>query len=506
MNSLIGFFVRNRVAVAILVFMMTVMGIRAWMTLPREAAPDLKIPVVLVTVPYPGVSPTDIETLVVRELENKLKELRKVKVMRSTSAEGAGIVSVEFDPDIDIDDAVRKVREKVDLAKPKLPKDALEPVVKEISFEDFPIITVNLSANYSLVKLKQVGEDVQDVLEDIPGVLEVKLAGGVEREIQVLVDAAKLTHQGVSIGELQRAIGGENVNTPGGVINVGRSSYLVRIPGEFKSASDVEDVIIKTRGKKGGQNGPPQVQTPLRVRDVATVLDTFKERTTIGRLNEAESVNISVSKRAGENIIRITDDVKRLMKEMEPKLPPGTKVTYLQDQSKFTRSMVGDLQNNVLAGLLLVLAVLPFCLTVRSSIIVASAIPLALLISLTTLQLLGITLNMIVLFALILSLGMLVDNSIVVVENTYRLLAEGETRTRAALRRRGGGLASDRLHRDHGGRLLAAHLLAWAHGQLHGLSAQDGDHHPALVALCGPVHQPGHGGDLSRRQRQAHRL
>lgn len=427
MNALIGFFLNNRVAVMIFVLIATLTGTQAYLSLPREAAPDLEIPVVLVTVPYPGVSPTDIETLIANKLETKLKDLKSVKVMRTTAAEGAAITSIEFNPSVNIDDAVRKVREKVDLAKVDFPEDALDPVVQEVSFEDFPIITVTLSADYSLVRLKEVAKDLQEDLEDIQGVLDVKINGGVEREVQVLVDAPRLAYHGVSIDEVTRAINAENLNMPGGQVDAGRTSFLVRIPGEFTSARQIEDVVVKTRAKIGGNH------TPLLIKDVATVVDTFKERATMSRINQTDSVSITVSKRGGENLIRITDEVKEKVAIAKERMPPGTTVTLLQDQSKFVRSMVSDLQNNIMSGLILVLAVLPFFLTVRSSIIVASAIPLSFLLSMTVLQAFGITLNMIVLFSLILSLGMLVDNSIVVVENIYRQLAAGKPRWEAAL-------------------------------------------------------------------------
>ena len=427
MESIIGFFVKNRLAVGVFVFILALFGMLSYIRLPREAAPDLKIPVVLVTVPYPGVSPSDIETLVVRELETELKDLKDVKVMRSTAAEGAGIVTIEFLPSVDIDEALRKVREKVDQAKPEMPADALEPVVKEVSFEDFPILVVNLSANYSLIRLKQVAEDLQDELEEIPGVLEVKLAGGLEREIRVLADPARLAYHSISINELVNAIRGENINLPGGAVESGGASFLVRVPGEYRSSTEIENVVIKSRGSPG------QAQVSLRVGDVARVIDSYKERDTLSRLNRTESVSLNITKRGGENLIFIADEVKRIVSEEIEVLPPGTRVTFLQDQSQFIREMVSDLENNILTGLLLVIAVLPFFLTIRSSLIVATAIPLSMLMSMVIIDSFGITLNMIVLFSLILALGMLVDNSIVVVENVYRVMSQGRSRISAAI-------------------------------------------------------------------------
>jgi multidrug efflux pump subunit AcrB len=425
MESLVSFFVNNRLAVGIFTFMVALFGAISYVGMPREAAPDLKIPVVLVAVPYPGVSPVDIETLIVNEIESELKDLKGVKVMRSTAAEGAAIISIEFNPDVDVEEAVRKTRERVDRVKPDLPADALEPDVKEVSFEDFPIITVNIAAGYSLVKLKAVAEDLQDDLEDIDGVLEVKLGGGLEREIQVLVDPARLALHGIGIGELQSAIGMENINLPGGSVESGSSSFLVRVPGELKTASDIENIVVKSRGQ--GQ------KVNLTVGEIANVIDSFKERSSLSRIGRTESVSLNVTKRAGSNLIRISDDVKRIVAEKTKTLPPGTRVTLLADQSKMIRDMVSDLQNNILSGLILILAILPLFLTIRSSIIVGTAIPLSFMLTMIVLDMQGITLNMIVLFSLILSLGMLVDNSIVVVENTYRLMSGGMSRPRAAV-------------------------------------------------------------------------
>lgn len=425
MRGMIRFFLTNRTAVLLFMFILGLMGAQSFFSLPREANPDLKIPVVLATVPYPGVSPADMESLVTRKLETEYKNLKDVKVMRSTSGEGISVVTIEFDPGVDIDEAVRKVREKTDATKPDLPKDAMDPVVQEISFEDMPIILVNISGDYSLVRLKQVAERLQDKLEEIPGVLEVDLNGGVEREFQVLVDPARLAFHNVSLGQINQALQSENINMPGGSVNAGTSSYLVRIPGEFRTAREIAAIPVK---KNAGAFGAQSVT----ISDVARVIETYKERATISREKQRETVSLAVSKRAGENLIRITDDVKAAVEQAQLTMPPGTTVTTLQDQSKFVREIVNDLTNNIITGLLLILLVLPFFLTIRTSLIVATAIPLSLLISFFVIDATGMTLNMIVLFALVLALGMLVDNSIVIVENTYRLMSEGKGRLQAA--------------------------------------------------------------------------
>ncbi|RME49888.1 MAG: efflux RND transporter permease subunit, partial [Deltaproteobacteria bacterium] len=367
-----------------------------------------------------GVSPSDIETLVTQPLERELKELKDVEEMSSTSAEGISIITIEFTPEANIDEALQKVREKVDLARPDLPKDAEDPVITEISFSDWPIIILTLSGDVGPVRLKAIGEDLEEKIEQIPGVLEVNLNGGVEREIQVLVDPKRLAYYHVTLDDVMHAVQGENVNLPGGDIDVGSASYLVRVPADFKHPEEISDLVVKMKGGK-----------PVFVRDVARVVDGFKDRATLARLDGREAISLGVTKRTGENIIRIIDEIKALVAREAENFPPGTEVAFLNDQSKQIRQMVQELENNILSGLLLVLGVLFVALTFNTAILVAVAIPLSMLITFVVLQVLGITLNMVVLFSLILALGMLVDNAIVIVENIYRHASMGKPMLRA---------------------------------------------------------------------------
>ncbi|RME05416.1 MAG: efflux RND transporter permease subunit, partial [Deltaproteobacteria bacterium] len=359
-------------------------------------------------------------TLVTQPLERELKELKDVEEMSSTSAEGISIITIEFTPEANIDEALQKVREKVDLAKPDLPKDAEDPVITEISFSDWPIIILTLSGDVGPVRLKAIGEDLEEKIEQIPGVLEVNLNGGVEREIQVLVDPKRLAYYRVTLDDVMHAVQGENVNLPGGDIDVGNASYLVRVPADFKHPGEIADLVVKMKGGK-----------PVFVRDVARVVDGFKDRTTLARLDGREAISLGVTKRTGENIIRIIDEIKALVAREAKDFPPGTEVAFLNDQSKQIRQMVQELENNILSGLLLVLGVLFVALTFNTALLVAVAIPLSMLITFVVLQALGITLNMVVLFSLILALGMLVDNAIVIVENIYRHASLGKPMLRA---------------------------------------------------------------------------
>ena len=417
------FAVRHRVAVLVLVIAIVTGGLIAYGTLPREASPDVKIPNIIVSVPYPGVSPQDIETLVTNPLERELNDIKDLDEMTSTSAEGAAMVNLKFTPEVDINEALQRVRDKVDKVKPDLPPDAEEPIITEISFSDFPIILVFVSGDYSLVRLKQVAEDIKDAIDGIEGVLSVRISGGVEREIQIDVDPAKLDHLALTLTDVTQAISGANVNIPGGSVDSGNIGYLLRVPAELSNVEELRKVVVKTVAGK-----------PITLDRVAEIRDGFKDIETYSRINRVPGVSIAVTKRAGANLIGIVDQMKSLIDQMKPDFPKGTEVSYLADQSTDIRRMVAELENNILSGLVLVLVVLLLFLGGRNSFFVATSIPLSMLIAFLVLSMMGITLNMVVLFSLILALGMLVDNAIVIVENIYRHATElGKDRVQAAL-------------------------------------------------------------------------
>jgi multidrug efflux pump subunit AcrB len=334
--------------------------------------------------------------------------------MNSTSAEGYSNINMEFNSDVDIDDALQKVREKVDLAKPELPSEAEDPIIQEINFSEFPIMQVNISGQYDLLKLKEIAEDLQDRIETIPSVLEVNLAGGVEREVKVDVNLPMLKYYGLGFGDIIAAIQQENITVPGGNIEVGIKKFLLRVPGEFESVDPIEDIVIDAPGDR-----------PVYIRDVADVKFGIKERETYAQLNDDPVISLSIVKRSGENILETSSAVKSIMEEELPALPPTTHFEITSDQSKDINSMVSSLENNIISGLLLVIGVLLFFLGVRNASFVGVAIPMSMFLSFIVISSLGMTMNMIVLFSLILALGMLVDNAIVVVENIYRYLEEG---------------------------------------------------------------------------------
>jgi multidrug efflux pump len=416
-----SFAIDHPTSVFVMTLIIVILGLTSYSQVPKESIPEIVIPNILVNTIYPGVSPADIETLITEPLEDELNTIPDVKTITSTSAEGYSTINVEFEAGIDMTDALQRVREKVDIAKPEIPPAAEEPAIIEINTEEFPIMQVNIAGPYSLVRLREEAEDLQDRLEQIPSVLEVRLAGGLEREVRVDVDLAKLKYYDLAFDDVIEAVQFENVTVPGGTIDVGDVKYLVRVPGEFETPAPIADLVVTTRAGR-----------PIYVRDVATVDFGFKDRDSYARLDGNPVISLSVLKRAGENIIETADQVQAVIRDMEPRFPPGTVVKITADQSDDIESMVSSLENNIISGLLLVVAVLVFVLGVRTAPFVGLAIPLSMLLSFSIIQVVGFTMNMVVLFSLILALGMLVDNAIVVVENIYRFRERRFDRVRAA--------------------------------------------------------------------------
>jgi multidrug efflux pump len=414
---------KNRVSALVLLAIIGILGIASYTSIPKESSPEILIPIINISTVYPGVSPNDMETLVTRVVEEELNTIADIKKLTSTSIEGYSSITAEFETDMDMEQAMTKVREKVDRARPKLPRDAEDPVLSEINLAEFPIMQVNISGQYSQVRLKQVAEDMKERLEQIPMILEVRLSGGLEREVQVDVDLNRLKFYGLTYDDVVSTIRSENTTVPGGSIDVGTQKFLVRVDGEFRETGVIEDLVVATNAGR-----------PVYVRDVANVDFGFRERESYARLDGDPVVTLDIVKRSGQNIIETADAVKAVIAQMQPTFPPTTTVKITGDQSKDIRGMVTSLENNIISGLILVLAVLLFFLGVRNAALVAISIPTSMLLSFVVMQALGFTMNMIVLFSLILALGMLVDNAIVVVENIYRFKEEGYESFTAAWR------------------------------------------------------------------------
>ncbi|MCZ6476703.1 MAG: efflux RND transporter permease subunit [Gemmatimonadetes bacterium] len=407
--------------VLVLTAIIIVAGLVSYFSIPKESMPEITVPFVAVNTVYSGVAPEDMETLITRPLEEDLNEIADAEEIQSTSVEGYSSIVIEFRAGMDMTEALQLVREKVDIAKPDLPSAAEEPTIVEFNLSEFPIMQVNVSGEYSLRRLKEVAERLQDRLELIPSILEVTLSGGLEREVQVNVDLAKLQFYRLAFDDVMDAIREENLTIPGGTIDVGEREYLVRVPGEFEDTRLIADIVIASPNDR-----------PVYVRDVAEVEFGFKERESYARLDGNPVVTLGIVKRTGENIIETSDAVKRVIQEAQARFPPTTVVKITSDQSEDIRKMVSNLENNIISGLILVVAVLLFFLGIANASFVGIAIPLSMLLSFSIMQLIGFTMNMVVLFSLILALGMLVDNAIVVVENIFRFLEQGYDRKEAA--------------------------------------------------------------------------
>nr|WP_320010847.1 efflux RND transporter permease subunit [uncultured Desulfobulbus sp.] len=415
--------VKNSTTVVVLSLLIITFGVYSYLILPRESDPDITIPNVFISTNYRGVSPKDMETAVTVEIEKKLKGLDGLKKIQSVSSEGNSSINVEFVTGTDIDQALQDVKDKVDEAMGELPTDLDEdPSVFEVNFSEMPIVVFSLSGDSALAQLKEIADDLEDDIEAITGVLEVDVTGGVEREIRVEVDPDKLSFYGLSFGTLQQVVQSENQNTSGGAIRLGSGRFLLRVPGEFSTPEDIFWLVVATHE---GQ--------PVYLKDVARVVDDFKEETSRARLDGRSAINLAVKKRSGENIIDISRAIDQVIAQRQATWPQGTEVTKVMDKAKDIGIMVADLENNILSGLVLVLIVIFFAMGLRNAILVSLSIPFSMLLTFTALSIMGITLNMVVLFSLTLALGMLVDNAIVIIENIHRFMEQGANRRDAAM-------------------------------------------------------------------------
>lgn len=413
---------KNYLTVFLVIALIVIFGAKSYKAMPIEVFPDIKVPYVFVNTFYLGVAPKDIETLVTNPIEKKLKNIKGLEKIRSISRESLSSIFIEFSPNVDIDQALQKVKDKVDTAKPDLPKDIEEPMVNEFSFENFPFIYINVFGPLDLVRLKKVADKLKDELEKVDGVLEVSVIGGQDREIQIVLNPAKMQEKGLSYNDIARAIQAENINIPGGSIDIGKARYSVRIPGEFAKVEDLQGIIIKSfQG------------SPVYLQDVAEIQDTFKDQSSYSRFNGKSNISISLTKRSGANLLKVSEGVKKSANGFIKKQNiPGLEASFLNDQSIEIRNMVAEMENHAVTGFILVILVLFLFLGFRNAFLVSLAIPFSMLLSFIVLNAMGYTLNMIVLFSLILVLGLLADDAIVVVENIYRYLEEGKPLKTAA--------------------------------------------------------------------------
>ncbi|MBN9242072.1 MAG: efflux RND transporter permease subunit [Mesorhizobium sp.] len=412
--------IRNaRLTISVLLFLLLA-GAIAYQSVPKEAEPDVPIPMMYVSLIYQGISPEDSERLLLRPMETKLKSLKGLKEMRSAAFQGGGYVLVEFQPQTNLATALQDTRSKVQDAKADLPQAAEEPTVNEVNVSEFPVLVVTLSGHVPERVLTAAARELRDRIEEVPGVLEGDLQGSRDDLVEVIVDPVKLSSYGIQLDQLTQGVGASNSLVAAGNIEGSEGKYAVKVPSLIETPEDVANL--------------PVVATPnavVQAKDVATIRSTFKDAETITRLDGKPAIAIEVKKRIGANIVQTIEGAKAVADAFVKTAPPGMEVTYTQDKSVFVNQLLTDLQNHVMIAVILVFIVILYALSGRASLLIGLAIPSSFLMGILMLTLMGYTINMIVLFSLILAVGMLVDDAIIVTEFAERRMGEGMPREEA---------------------------------------------------------------------------
>ncbi len=410
----------NKNTVYILTLFLLISGIWSYKSMQRELFPEVVIPYIMVTTTYPGNSPLDIENLITRHIEKELKDLNGVKKMTSASYQDISMIVVEFEADVEVEQAKWDVKDKVDNAKRELPDDLTnDPVVNDIDFAEFPIMNINISGDYSIFELKKFAEDLQDDFESLKEIREAKIGGVDEREIKIEVNPHKMTAYDLSFMDIEMAIQAENITMGAGEVVVDGTRRSIRVQADYSNMNQIRNTIIKDIDGKA-----------IYIKDVAEVIDGFEEKSSISRLNKKPVVSLGIVKKSGENLLDATDKIFRIIdeKQLNNSLPKDLKITVTDDKSVFIRDQIGNLENSILMGILLVIIILYLFMGLRNAIFSGLAIPMSMFISFLILKQIGYTINTMVLFSLVLALGMLVDNAIVVIENVYRMMEHGVKR------------------------------------------------------------------------------
>ncbi|MBK6382185.1 MAG: efflux RND transporter permease subunit [Chitinophagaceae bacterium] len=417
----------NRTAIYIIAILISAYGLVKFNSMPKEQFPDIVVPTISIATVYVGNSPKDIENLVTRPIEKQLKGISGAKVnkIQSTSQADYSLIIVEFDTDVKTDLAKQKVKDAIDKAKSDLPTDLTsEPDAQEFAFSEMPIMFVNISGDYDGIKLKQYADKMQDRFEELSEITRAEIVGAPEREIQVNVDPYKMNTARVSFMDIENAISRENNDITGGLIEVGNMKRTLKVKGQFSSVADLQNIIVRSSARGAA----------VYLRDIAELKDTIKEKDSYARLDGKNVVTLNIVKRAGENLINCADKVKAAVADMQDKeeLPKDLKVVFTGDQSRQTKTSFNELINTIIIGFILVLIILMFFMGVTNAFFVALSVPLSVFVAFLFLPIAdsivgtSVTLNFIVLFALLFGLGIIVDDAIVVIENTHRIYNNGK--------------------------------------------------------------------------------
>ena len=418
--------ISNKSTVAVITLIVVLGGLLSYTSMPRENFPEIIVPQIYVGTPYPGNSALDVEKLITKRLEKEINSITGVDKITSNSIQGYSSINVEFNFDITPSEALQKVKDKVDIAMADkdFPKDLpTEPSITEMNFsEQMPIMNINLSGDFSMDQLKEYGEHLEDEIEKLAEISSVDIRGIQEKELEVAVDLYKMEASKISFNDIENAIAYENRSVSGGDILENGTRRTVRVVGEFKDPLGVQNIIVKS--EKGNI---------VYLRDIAEVQFKEQEKQSYAREYSQPVVMLDVKKRSGQNLLKAASKIDAIIEESKASVfPDNLVISKTNDQSNDTRTMVADLENSIVLGVILVVAVLYFFLGFRNALFVGIAIPLSMFLSFIILSSIGVTLNTMVLFSLVIALGMLVDNGIVVVENVYRLMDEGMPRMKAA--------------------------------------------------------------------------
>ncbi|MBX7224603.1 MAG: efflux RND transporter permease subunit [Chitinophagales bacterium] len=419
------FAIKNSTSVFILAFIIFIAGIISYNTMPKESFPEIKTPTIFISTVYAGNAPLDIENLITRPIEKEVNTIAGLKKLSSNSLQDYSIIIAEFDFDMDVRDVMQKVKDAVERSKNDLPKDLdQDPQVLELDFSEFPIMNVNLYGDrFSMDEMKEYGEYLEDKIEELPQISKVDIRGLQDREVKIEVDPYKLEAMTLSFNDIEGAINAENLTVSAGEMVTDGFRRNIRIIGEYKKISDIENLIIKYNNNE-----------VVYLKDVATVKFDFEDRKSYARMDSKPVITLDVKKKSGENIISAAEGITKIIAEAKKdKLPKDLQVKITGDQSVQTVDMVDNLENNIISAVILCVLVILFFLGLRNSLFVGIAIPLAMILGIIVLNMMGVTLNIMVLFSLVLALGMFIDNAIVVVENIYRMYSEGKPLEKACI-------------------------------------------------------------------------
>jgi multidrug efflux pump len=415
----------NKTAIYVLIFMITILGLVSYNNLPKENFPDIQVPKIFITTQFLGQSPQNVENLVTRQLEKQLKSLKGLKKVTSNSVQNVSIITAEFNANVEVKDAKVEVKDAVDKAKQDLPQNDdnfKEPTISDVNVADLPILYINISGDYDLKRLKEYADILKDEIESYKEISQVNEVGALTPEIQVNVDMNKMAAAQISFSDIIQAIGNENVLSSVGTIRTDGVRRSIDIKQDFKNADQVAAMAI--RNPKG---------QAVYLRDIAEIKDSFLEQESYARLKTNDNpkfknvITLNVSKRAGENLIEASDKINELIKlKQKTVFPKGLDIVVTGDQSDKTRTTLNDLINTIIIGFILVTVILMFFMGTTNAIFVALSVPLSCFIAFMIMPAIGFTLNMIVLFSFLLALGIVVDDAIVVIENTHRIFDNGK--------------------------------------------------------------------------------